>query len=153
MRLRIGAAALVAALACSGDTGVGSPGAGLELTVLTYECGSGCGVLTAPVDTVRQGDTAIVRLRIADTAGTNVVALLRASCAPSVTILGGSVLHSLPAAATCPDSAIAADIGAAPYLRDVVWVVDSSYAVGDYTLRGDIVINPPVTARQTVHVQ
>jgi hypothetical protein len=40
-----------------------------------------------------------------------------------------------------------------PYVRDVIWIVDGSFAAGDYTLRGDIVVDPPATGRLPVHVQ
>jgi hypothetical protein len=147
------AAAVAALLSCSGAEPFQPPGAGLTLTVLAYHCSGGCGSVSGPVDTVHQGDTALVRLAIADTTGDNGIALIRPPCGVNVTILGGSALRTLPAAPTCPDSGISVQIGSSPYLRDVVWVVDASFAAGDYTLRGDVVVNPPVTGRRPVHVQ
>ncbi len=129
------------------------PGSGVSVTVLAYHCSGGCGSPSGPVDTVQQGDTTLVRLAIADTTGASPIALIRADCGVSVTILGGASLHTLPAAPTCPDSAISVQLGSVPYLRDVVWVVDASFAPGDYTLRGDVVVDPPVTGRRPVHVR
>jgi hypothetical protein len=102
---------------------------------------------------VQIGDTTLVRLALADTAGDSTTALVRPACAVNVTILGGAMQHTLPATPTCPDSGIAVAPGTVPYLRDVVWIVDGSFAAGDYTLRADLVIDPPVTARRTVHVR
>lgn len=64
-----GAGVLIAGLACSGDVPFASPGTGVAVTVRTYHCSGGCGTATGPVDTVRRGDTALVRVSIADTAG------------------------------------------------------------------------------------
>jgi hypothetical protein len=94
-----------------------------------------------------------VRLAVADTSGSSTIALLRPDCAVNVTILGGTTQHTLPAAATCPDSGISVDMGSVPYLRDIEWIVDGSFAAGDCTLRGDIVVDPPVTGRRPVHVR
>ncbi len=147
-------AAVVAALSsCSGAQPFQPPGAGLTVTVLAYHCSGGCGSASGLVDTVHQGDTALVRLTIADTAGGSTIALIRPPCGVTVTILGGATLHTLPAAPTCPDSGISVQVGSLPYLRDVVWIVDASFAPGDYILRGDVVVNPPVTGRRPVHVQ
>ena len=149
-----GAAALAAALlSCSSTAPFRSPGAELAVTVLAYHCSGGCGSPAGPVDTVQRGDTALVRIAVADTSGSSTRALVRPACAVNVTILGGATLHTLPATATCPDSGVAVDVGSVPYVRDVVWVVDGSFAAGDYTLRGDIVVDPPVTGRRPVHVR
>jgi hypothetical protein len=141
-------------LSCSGAEPFQPPGAGLSVTVLAYHCSGGCGgSASGPVDTVHQGDTALVRLAIADTAGDTTIALIRPPCGVNVTILGGATLHTLPAVPTCPDSEISVQVGSLPYSRDVVWIVDGSFAPGDYTLRGDVVVNPPVTGRRPVHIQ
>jgi len=147
------AAAVAVLSSCSGAEPFQSPGGGLTLTVLAYHCSGACGSASGPVDTVHQGDTALVRLAIADTAGDGTIALIRPSCGVNVTILGGATLHTLPAAPTCPDSGISVQVGSLPYLRDVVWIVDASFAPGDYTLRGDVVVDPPVSGRRPVHVQ
>ena len=144
-------AAVVAS--CSTTTPFVPPGNGVALTVQAFRCSGGCGAPTAPVDTVQQGDTALVRLAIADTMGETPNALIRPLCAVNVTILGGSTQHTLPVSPTCPDSGVSLAVGSVPYLRDVVWIVDGSFAPGDYTLRGDIVVDPPVTARQAVYVR
>ena len=94
-----------------------------------------------------------MRLALADTAGDSTIALVRPPCAVNVTILGGAVQHTLPAPATCPDSGISVEVGSVPYLRDVVWIVDGSFSAGNYTLRGDIVVDPPLTGRRTLHVR
>lgn len=144
----------VAALAgCSGAAPFTPPGSGITVTVLAYHCSGGCGSATGPVDTVQRGDTALVRLALADTLGDSTIALIRPPCGVNVTILGGASPRTLPAAPTCPDSGISVQLGSVPYLRDAVWVVDGSYAPGDYTLRGDIVVNPPVSGRRSVHVR
>jgi len=149
-----GAAALVAALVgCSDTTPFRPPGGSLAVTVLAYHCSGGCGSPAGPVDTVQRGDTALVRLAVRDTSGRSTIALVRSPCAVNVTILGGTMLHTLPATPTCPDSGVSVDVGSVPYLRDVVWIVDGSFASGDYTLRGDIVVDPPVTGRRPVHVR
>lgn len=140
-------------LSCSGAEPFQPPGAGLTLTVLAYRCSGGCGSTSSLIDTVHQGDTALVRLAIADTAGNSTIALIRPTCGVNVTILGGATLRTLPAAPTCPDSGISVEVGSLPYLRDVVWIVDSSFAPGSYTLRGDVVVDPPVSGRRSVHVQ
>jgi hypothetical protein len=135
--------ALAAVLSsCSGTAPFVPPGSGVALTVQAFRCSGGCAALSGPVDTVQQGDTVLVRLAIADTMGATPVALIRPPCAVTVTILP-----------TCPDSAVSLAVGSIPYLRDVVWIVDGSFAPGDYILRGDIVVNPPVTARRSVHVR
>jgi len=95
----------------------------------------------------------MLRISLADTAGSNTVVLVRPVCAINVTILGGATQHTVPAPATCPDSGISVAVGAVPYLRDLVWIVDGSFGAGDYTLRADLVIDPPVTARRAVHVR
>ena len=146
-------AAAIATLSCSGAEPFQPPGAGLTVTVLAYHCSGGCGSTSGPVDTLHQGDTVLVRLAIADTAGDGTIALIRPTCAVNVTILGGATLHTLPAAPTCPDSGISVQVGSLPYLRDVVWIVDASFAPGNYTLRGDVVVDPPVSGRRPVHVQ
>lgn len=146
--------ALAAVLSsCSGTAPFVPPGSGVALTVQVFRCSGGCGAPSGPVDTVQQGDTALVRLAIADTSGETPIALIRPPCAVNVTILGGVSQHTLPAAPTCPDSGASLAVGSIPYLRDVVWNVDGSFAPGDYTLRGDIVVNPPVSARRSVHVR
>jgi hypothetical protein len=147
------AALVVALLGCSGADPFRPPGAGLTLTVLAYHCSGGCGSASGPVDTLHQGDTALVRLAIADTAGGSTIALIRPPCGVNVTILGGATLHTLPAAPTCPDSGISVEVGSLPYSRDVVWIVDASFTPGDYTLRGDVVVDPPVTGRRPVHIR
>lgn len=147
-------AALTAALlGCAGDTPFRSPGAGLRLTVQTYACSGGCGSLTGPVDTVHQGDMAVVRLALADTAGDSAIVLVRPPCAVNVTILGGAGQHTLPAAPSCPDSGVSVAVGPVAYLRDVLWIVDGTFGRGDYTLRADLVVDPPVTGRSLVRVQ
>lgn len=121
--------------------------------MLVYRCNGGCGTTTVPVDTLHRGDTAQVRLTVADTAGDSAVVLLRASCDVNVTILGGAgVPPTLPATPTCPDSTESALVASIPLLRDLVWVVPQALPVGDYTLRGEIVVDPPVQGRRTVHV-
>jgi len=130
-----GGAALAALLGCSDATPFRSPGASLAVTVQAYHCSGGCGSPSGPVDTLQQGDTALVRLAVADTSGSSTIALVRPSCAVNVTILGGTTQHTLPAAPTCPDSGISVEVGSVPYLRDVVWIVDGSFPAGDYTLR------------------
>lgn len=152
-RALTGGAALAAALAgCSADAPFHAPGASLALVVQAYRCSGGCGSPVGPVDTVQRGDTALVQLSLRDTTGDSTLALVRAACDVNVTILGGSP-HTLPAAPTCADSGFSVEVGAVPYVRDVVWIVDGSFAPGDYTLRGDIVIDPPVTGRRAVHVR
>ena len=140
-------------LGCSGDEPFRAPGSSLALTVQAYHCSGGCGSPSGPVDTVQIGDTTLVRLALADTAGDSTIALVRAACAVTVTILGGAMQHSLPATPTCPDSGISVEVGAVPYLRDVVWIVDGSFAAGNYTLRADLVIDPPLTGRRAVTVR
>jgi hypothetical protein len=140
-------------LACSDTAPFRPPGASLAVTVQTYRCSGGCTTSGGPVDTEQRGDTALVRIAVADTSGSTTIALVRPDCAVNVTILGGTTQHTLPAAPTCPDSGISVELGSAPYLRDVVWIVDASFAAGDYTLRGDIVVDPPVTGRRPVHVR
>ena len=147
------AAALAALLGCSEAAPFRPPGASLAVMVRAYHCSGGCGSPSGPVDTVQRGDTALVRLAVADTSGSSTIALVRPSCAVNVTILGGTTQHTLPAAPTCPDSGVSVEVSSVPYLRDVVWIVDGSFAAGDYTLRGDIVIDPPVTGRRPVHVR
>jgi hypothetical protein len=147
------AAIAAALLGCSDTAPFRPPGGSLVVTVQTYHCSGGCGSPGGPVDTVQRGDTTLVRLTVADTSGSSTIALVRPSCAVTVTILGGTTQHTLPAAPTCPDSGISVEVGSVPYLRDVVWVVDGSFAPGDYTLRGDIVVDPPVTGRRPVHVR
>lgn len=152
------ARALIAAVAavllgCSGSEPFRAPGSSLAVTVQAYHCSGGCGSPIGPVDTVQRGDTALVRLALADTAGDSTIALVRPDCAVNVTILGGAMQHTLPASPTCPDSGFSVEVGPVPYLRDVVWIVDGSFPVGDYTLRADVVIDPPVTGRRTVHVR
>lgn len=140
-------------LGCSGDAPFRAPGSSLALTVQAYHCSGGCGSPSGPVDTVQIGDTALVRLALADTAGDSTIALVRAACAVTVTILGGAMQHSLPATPTCPDSGISVEVGAVPYLRDVVWIVDGSFAAGNYTLRADLVIDPPLAGRRAVTIR
>jgi hypothetical protein len=147
------AAIAAALLGCSDTAPFRPPGGSLVVTVQAYHCSGGCGSPGGPVDTVQRGDTTLVRLTVADTSGSSTIALVRPSCAVTVTILGGTTQHTLPAAPTCPDSGISVEVGSVPYLRDVVWVVDGSFAPGDYTLRGDIVVDPPVTGRRPVHVR
>jgi hypothetical protein len=152
------ARALIAALGavlpgCSGSEPFRSPGSSLAVTVQAYHCSGGCGSPIGPVDTVQRGDTALVRLALADTAGGSRIALVRPDCAVNVTILGGTMQHTIPASPTCPDSGFSVEVGPVPQLRDVVWIVDGSFAVGNYTLRADLVIDPPVTGRRTVYVR
>ena len=147
------AAAFAALLGCSDTAPFRPPGASLAVTVQAYRCAGGCGSPSGPVDTVQRGDTALVRLAVADTSGNSTIALVRPSCAVNVTILGGATQHTLPAAPACPDSGFSVEVSSMPYLRDVVWIVDGSLAAGDYTLRGDIVIDPPVTGRRPVYVR
>jgi hypothetical protein len=152
------ARALIAALGavllgCFGSEPFRSPGSSLAVTVQAYHCSGGCGSPIGPVDTVQRGDTALVRLALADTAGGSTIALVRPDCAVNVTILGGAMQHTLPASPTCPDSGFSVEVGPVPQARDVVWIVDGSFAVGNYTLRADLVIDPPVTGRRTVYVR
>lgn len=128
------------------------PGAKLSVSIAAYRCGGGCGAATGPVDTLQRGDTALIRLSVADTAGDTTVILLRAACDVNVTILGGPGSRTLPATPTCPDSAIGLTASALPYQRDFVWVVPSGLPAGDYTLRGDMVVDPPAVARRTIHI-
>ncbi len=151
--LTVAAALAAALLSCSDTAPFRPPGASLAVTVQAYLCSGGCGTPIGPVDTVPQGDTALVRVAVADTTGSSTIALVRPSCAIGVTILGGTTQHTLPAAPTCPDSGISVEVGSVPYLRNVVWIVNGSFAPGDYTLRGDIVVDPPVTGRRPVHVR
>jgi len=151
--LTVAAALAAALLGCSDSAPFRPPGTSLAVTVQAYHCSGGCGSPSGPVDTVQRGDTALVRLAVADTTGSNTIALVRPDCAVNVTILGGTTQHTLPGAPTCPDSGISVEVGSVPYLRDVVWIVDGSFAAGDYTLRGDIVVDPPVTGRRPVHVR
>lgn len=151
--LTAGAALAAALLGCSDTVAFRPPGASLAVTVQAYHCSAGCGSPSGPVDTVQRGDTALVRLAVRDTSGSSTIALVRPSCAVNVTILGGTTLHTLPGAPTCPDSGISVAVGSVPYLRDVVWIVDGSFAPGDYTLRADLVVDPPVTGRRPVHVR
>jgi len=146
------AAALLAALACSGDHPFTPPGSTVVFSMQVYHCSGGCGAPVGPVDTLPAGDTGLVRLTVADTGGGS-VAQLRASCAVNVTILGGPALHTLPAIPTCPDSATGVVLSAVAIVRDLVWVVNGSFAAGDYTLRGDLVVDPPVVARRMVRVR
>jgi hypothetical protein len=150
---RAGAAtALLAALACSGDHSFAPPGSTLVYSVQVYRCSGGCGAPVGPVDTVPAGDTALVRLSVADSGGSS-VAQLRAPCAVNVSILGGPALHTLPAVPTCPDSATGVLLSTVATVRDLVWIVDGSFAAGTYTLRGDLVVDPPVVTQRTIRVQ
>jgi len=151
--LTVGAALAAALVGCSDTAPFRPPGGSLAVTVQAFHCSGGCGSPSGPVDTLQRGDTALVRLAVADTSGSSTIALLRPDCAVTVTILGGATQHTLPAAPTCPDSGISVEVSSVPYLRDVVWIVDGSFAAGDYTLRGDIVVDPPVTGRRPVHVR
>lgn len=148
----VGAGALVA-LACAADAPFTPPGGKLAVSVLVYRCSGGCGTTTGPLDTLHRGDTAQVRLSVADTAGDSAVVLLRAGCDVNVTILGGAgVAPTLPATPTCPDSTESASVSSIPLLRDLVWIVPAAFAVGDYTLRGEIVVDPPVQGRRALRV-
>jgi hypothetical protein len=143
----------LAVVACSGDAPFTPPGANLAASVDAYHCSAGCGAATGPIDTLHRGDTTLVRLSVADTAGDKTPILLRAACAVNVTILGGAgPAPTLPAAPTCPDSTVALLASATPYQRDFVWVVPPALPVGEYTLRGDMVVDPPVRARRTVRI-
>lgn len=145
--------AALAAIGCSGNTPFTPPGSGLAVSVSAYHCSGGCGAATGPVDTLHRGDTALVRLSVADTAGDSTVILVRAACDVNVTILGGSgAAPTLPAAPTCPDSTLALSASPIATLRDFVWVVPQALSVGDYVLRGEMVVDPPVSARRTVHI-
>lgn len=147
------AIAALATVACSADAPFTPPGANLNVSVSAYHCRGGCGAPTGPIDTLHRGDTALVRLSVADTAGGSSVILLRAACAVNVTILGGAgTAPTLPAAPTCPDSTVGLSASSIPYLRDFVWVVPPALPVGDYTLRSDIMVDPPVAARRAIHI-
>ena len=147
------ALAALAAIACSAESPFVPPGGNLLVAVVVYRCSGGCGTTIGPVDTLHRGDTAQVRLSVADTAGDSAVVLLRANCDVNVTILGGAgVAPTLPATPTCPDSTEAASVSSIPLLRDLVWIVPPTLAVGDYTLRAEMVIDPTVQGRRAVHV-
>jgi hypothetical protein len=105
------------------------------------------------VDTVPSGDTALVRLSVTDTGGGSSVAQFRAPCAVNVTILGGPALHTLPAVPTCPDSTTGVVLSAVAVARDLIWIVNGSFTAGDYTLRSDLVADPPVVAQRAIRVQ
>jgi hypothetical protein len=150
--LAIGA---VVGLACGSDTPFTPPGGNLAVSVTVYRCSGGCGTTTGPLDSLHRGDTALVRLGVADTTGDSAIVLLRAPCAVNVTILGGpggGVAPTLPSVPTCADSAQSASVSSVPLLRDFTWIVPAGFAVGDYTLRGELVIDPPVQARRAVRI-
>ena len=140
-------------LACGSDTPFTPPGGNLAVTVTVYRCSGGCGTTTGPLDSLHRGDTALVRLSVADTTGDSAIVLLRAPCAVNVTILGGTgIAPTLPSAPWCPDSTQPASVSPVPLLRDFTWIVPAGFPIGNYTLRGEMVIDPPVQARRAVHV-
>ena len=140
-------------LACGSDTPFTPPGGNLAVSVRVYRCSGGCGTATGPLDSLHRGDTALVRLGVADTTGDSAIVLLRAPCAVNVTILGGTgIAPTLPSAPSCPDSTQSASVSSVPLLRDFTWIVPAGFAIGDYTLRGEMVIDPPVQARRAVHI-
>jgi hypothetical protein len=140
-------------LACGSDTPFTPPGGNLAVSVTVYRCSGGCGTTTGPLDSLHRGDTALVRLSVADTAGDSATVLLKAPCAVNVTILGGTgVAPTLPSAPSCADSTQPASVSAVPLLRDFTWIVPAGFAVGDYTLRGEMVVDPPVQARRAVRI-
>ena len=142
-------------LACGSGTPFTPPGGNLAVSVAVYRCSGGCGTTTGPLDSLHRGDTVLVRLSVADTAGDSTTVLLKAPCAVNVTILGGTgggVAPTLPSAPTCADSTQPASVSAVPLLRDFTWIVPAGFAAGDYTLRGEMVVDPPVQARRAVRV-
>jgi hypothetical protein len=142
-------------LACGSDTPFTPPGGNLAVSVTVYRCSGGCGTTAGPLDSLHRGDTALVRLSVADTAGDSATVLLKAPCAVNVTILGGTgVAPTLPSTPppSCADSTELASVSAVPLLRDFTWIVPAGFAVGDYTLRGEMVVDPPVQARRAVRI-
>jgi len=44
-------------------------------------------------------------------------------------------------------------LSAVASVRDLIWIVNGSFTAGDYTLRGDLVADPPVVAQRTIRVE
>jgi hypothetical protein len=42
---------------------------------------------------------------------------------------------------------------ATPFVRDLVWVLGGSLAPGAYTLRGDVLVEPPRVVQRALQVQ
>lgn len=89
---------------------------------------------------------------MADTGGSS-VAQLRAPCAVNVTILGGPAMHTLPAVPTCPDSTTGELLSDVATVRDLVWVVSGAFPAGAYTLRSDLVADPPIVTQRSIRVR
>jgi hypothetical protein len=127
-----------------------------QLEVL--HCNTACSTTTAPADTVRAGDTLQVVLSLTDTvAGDSALVSLREPCAVNVSVLSGRTVEAtVPTAPTCADSGYGRVIRGAPgggEVRRFAWVVDVGLAPGTVVLQGEMVLDPPLTARAPLVLQ
>jgi hypothetical protein len=151
-------AVIVAAISTAGcgDTGgpvIRSP---VTYTLTVFRCTNLCTVVdgTAPVTVANRGDSLLVTVTAADTVtGDSTLVTLSAPCAASASLVSGrTVVRTFPAAVSCPDSTVQQRLAAGPEQRAFPWVVDSVLSQGNYSLRGDLVVAPPLAATYPLHV-
>jgi hypothetical protein len=149
----IAAAALAAGCGDSGGPVLRSP---VTYALTVYRCTNQCTVVagSAAVTLANRGDSLLVTVTASDTvAGDSTVVTLSAPCAASASLLSGrSVARTFPATVTCADSTVQARLALGAEQRSFPWVVDSTLSQGNYSLRGDMVISPPLAATYPLHV-
>jgi hypothetical protein len=129
-----------------------------DLGSIVYEIFTGCVVdpggpyACQPNQTAAtRGDTLIVGHAVVDTlddTGTLNQVSIRPGCAVNFEILRGNTLvGTLPAAPTCPDSTLAQGVNAPRILnlRLYPWLVPADYTAGTYTLRSVWLVDPRAT--------
>jgi hypothetical protein len=105
-----------------------------------------------------RGDTLSIRVQVYDsTSAHGSLVTVRATCAVNVTILhAGTTVATLPQAITCPDSSLQETVGAQGSFfwdsRFYGWVVPTTLSPGVYTIRGEVLVQPALSASTTLQV-
>jgi hypothetical protein len=153
----LGFLALSAGLGCAGTSfaPLRSP---LVYEITVRRCAGSCDSTAGPADTIGRGDTLLVVLSLSDSlAGDSTLVSLREPCAVNVSVRSGrTIRETLPAASTCADSAYTRIISGPPSAGEVRrfnWIVDGSLTAGTYVLQGEMLLDPPLTARVALVLQ
>lgn len=150
MRCVVGFAALLLAVGCIEVAGPSS--AVLRYQITALGCDTPCiRPNRTPIDSAFRGDTVWIEhvIELFSTADTTFVATIRPDCRENVAIevgtSGDSIVASMPAPETCPDSTVPQSfVNNTPLTRLTRWPVDTGLTPGLHLIVGRILELPRV---------
>lgn len=156
MRYLVGFAALLLAVGCIEVAGPSS--AVLRYQITALGCDTPCiRPNRTPIDSAFRGDTVWIEhvIELFSTADTAFVATIRPDCRENVAIeFGDSIVASVPAPETCPDSTVPQSfVNNAPLTRLTRWPVDTGLTPGFQVIVGRILVQPNVEPKLGFTVQ